>query len=266
MLMHVSKLFSEDSYDAEVMGVLLIVSQAIIIVLFLAWTFYQKDNMSTSSNGMAIKNLSGRKKKKEEKKSDEEEGGGGVSMKSSVFEATNPMSGKGGEQISGSFRQEGKGVKEEINLAPAKKSTWLGPMERIKKYMSERQRRSYEQQYDKKPKAKLDFSLSDVGEPPPPRRDKDGVEMKVISGGWDGSLLSMKANPLQEGREGGRPGEGETIKLANKKNISKEPPKRKSIFAIPKDKLEEALIGPPKIPPPPTAEDDIGPPPFPPQS
>ena len=43
MLMRASKLFSEDGYDAEVMGVLLIVSQAIIIVLFLAWAFYQKD-------------------------------------------------------------------------------------------------------------------------------------------------------------------------------------------------------------------------------
>ncbi|GMH90277.1 hypothetical protein TrST_g7328 [Triparma strigata] len=79
MLMHASKLFSEDGYDAEVMGVLLIVSQAIIIVLFLAWAFYQKDDMSTSSNGMAIKSLKGsKKKKKKEKKNDEEEGGGEV--------------------------------------------------------------------------------------------------------------------------------------------------------------------------------------------
>ena len=76
MLMHASKLFLEGSYDAEVMGVLLIVSQAIIIVLFLAWAFYQKDNMSTSSNGMAIMNLKGSTKKKIN--SDEEEGGGGV--------------------------------------------------------------------------------------------------------------------------------------------------------------------------------------------
>ncbi|GMH53802.1 hypothetical protein TrST_g8086 [Triparma strigata] len=211
MLMHASKLFSEDGYDAEVMGVLLIVSQAIIIVLFLAWAFYQKDNMSTSSNGMAIKSLKrskkkkkkkekkndekegggevvemaeiaqkrsqfmktpsvsssfstnedvwiehkceeggrkgetyyhqpstgktvwerpgegasikilkGSKKKTKEKRNDEEEGGGGVvemaeigvdiglgSRKSSMFEAENPMARKGGEQISGSFRQEG---------------------------------------------------------------------------------------------------------------------------------------------------------------
>ncbi|GMH73362.1 hypothetical protein TrST_g2402 [Triparma strigata] len=61
-----------------------------------------------------------------------------------------------------------------------------------------------------------------------------------------------------------RPVEGETIKLANKKNISKEPPKRKSMFAIPKEHLEDAPIGPPKIPPPTAEDDDIGPPPFPP--
>lgn len=43
------------------------------------------------------------------------------------------------------------------------------------------------------------------------------------------------------------------------------------MFAIPKDKLESATIGPPKMPPPPIDDDeddedddDIGPPPFPP--
>mmetsp|Transcript_5565 Transcript_5565/g.10055 ORF Transcript_5565/g.10055 Transcript_5565/m.10055 type:complete len:294 (+) Transcript_5565:140-1021(+) len=50
----------------------------------------------------------------------------------------------------------------------------------------------------------------------------------------------------------------------NKKNIEKEAPKRKSKFAIPKDELETAPIGPP----PPTVDqedgDVIGPPPFPP--
>ncbi|GMH53813.1 hypothetical protein TrST_g8088 [Triparma strigata] len=55
----------------------------------------------------------------------------------------------------------------------------------------------------------------------------------------------------------------------NKKNIGKEPPKRKSMFAIPKSHLEDAPIGPPKVPLPPFVEDDddddvIGPPPFPP--
>jgi hypothetical protein len=122
MLMHASKLFLEGSYDAEVMGVLLIVSQAIIIVLFLAWAFYQKDNMSTSSNGMAITNLSGKKKKKKLFENDEEEGGGapvemtdvGVeiglgSRKGSVFEVENPMKGKGGEQVEASFRQKKEG-------------------------------------------------------------------------------------------------------------------------------------------------------------
>ena len=79
--------------------------------------------MSTSSNGMAIKNLKGpkkKKKKKKEKKNDEEEGGGVVvemtdvgvdiglgSRTNSVFKAENPMTRKGGEQISGGFRQEG---------------------------------------------------------------------------------------------------------------------------------------------------------------
>ncbi|GMI07165.1 hypothetical protein TrVE_jg8362 [Triparma verrucosa] len=102
MLMHASKLFTEDNYDAE--------------------AFYQKDNMSTSSNGMVIKNLKGpkKKKKKKEKKNDEEEGRGVVvemtdvgvdiglgSRTNSVFKAENPMTRKGGEQISGGFRQEG---------------------------------------------------------------------------------------------------------------------------------------------------------------
>ena len=57
----------------------------------------------------------------------------------------------------------------------------------------------------------------------------------------------------------------------NKKNINKEPPKRKSMFAIPKEHLEAAPIGPPKIPPPipedsddDDDDDDVGPPPFPP--
>ncbi|GMH57840.1 hypothetical protein TrST_g5885 [Triparma strigata] len=127
MLMHASKLFTEDNYDAEVMGLLLIVSQAIIIVLFLAWAFYQKDNMSTSSTGMAIKNLKGSKKKK--KRNDEEWGGGVVEMaeigvdiglgsrKGSMFEAENPMTRKGGEQISGGFRQEGGGESEQGEVA-----------------------------------------------------------------------------------------------------------------------------------------------------
>ncbi|GMH57846.1 hypothetical protein TrST_g5885 [Triparma strigata] len=109
------------------MGLLLIVSQAIIIVLFLAWAFYQKDNMSTSSTGMAIKNLKGSKKKK--KRNDEEWGGGVVEMaeigvdiglgsrKGSMFEAENPMTRKGGEQISGGFRQEGGGESEQGEVA-----------------------------------------------------------------------------------------------------------------------------------------------------
>ncbi|GMH95180.1 hypothetical protein TL16_g13095 [Triparma laevis f. inornata] len=55
----------------------------------------------------------------------------------------------------------------------------------------------------------------------------------------------------------------------NRKNIEKEAPKRKSMFSIPKEHLEDAPIGPPKIPPPiPEDEDDddddVGPPPFPP--
>jgi hypothetical protein len=61
-------------------------------------------------------------------------------------------------------------------------------------------------------------------------------------------------------------GKGKSKK--NKKNIGKDPPERKSKFAIPKDKLEEAPIRPPKIPPPPYVEDsddeDVGPPPYPP--
>ena len=53
----------------------------------------------------------------------------------------------------------------------------------------------------------------------------------------------------------------------NKKAITKEAPKRKSMFTIPKNKLEEAPTGPPEIPSPiPEDEDDddydIGPSPF----
>jgi hypothetical protein len=54
----------------------------------------------------------------------------------------------------------------------------------------------------------------------------------------------------------------------NNKNINKEPPKRKSMFAIPQEHLKDAPIGPPKIPPPipedDDYDDDVGPPPFPP--
>ncbi|GMI01196.1 hypothetical protein TrST_g6997 [Triparma strigata] len=55
----------------------------------------------------------------------------------------------------------------------------------------------------------------------------------------------------------------------NKKNIEKEAPKRKSMFSIPKEHLEDAPIGPPKIPSPIQSDsddddDDVGPPPFPP--
>lgn len=82
-------------------------------------------------------------------------------------------------------------------------STGLGPLGRIKKYLKDRERRSYEKQYKKKPKAKLGFSLSGVGVPPPPRRDEHGVEMKVTGGGWDRSLI----NPMQGG-EGGRSDKG----------------------------------------------------------
>ena len=57
----------------------------------------------------------------------------------------------------------------------------------------------------------------------------------------------------------------------NKKAITKEAPKRKSMFAIPKNKLEEAPTGPPEIPSPiPEDEDDddndIGPSSFPPRA
>ncbi|GMH98216.1 hypothetical protein TrVE_jg14258 [Triparma verrucosa] len=56
----------------------------------------------------------------------------------------------------------------------------------------------------------------------------------------------------------------------NKNKIGKPPPKRKSKFAIPKEYLEDAPIGPPAVPPPSFVDsdddddDDVGPPPFPP--
>ncbi|GMH85739.1 hypothetical protein TrVE_jg1702 [Triparma verrucosa] len=72
----------------------------------------------------------GSKKKTKEKKNEEEEGGGEIvemtdvrvdiglgSRKNSVFEAENPMSGNGGEQISGGFRQEGGGESEQREVA-----------------------------------------------------------------------------------------------------------------------------------------------------
>lgn len=88
---------------------------------------------------------------------------------------------------------------------------------------------------------------------------KTATQNKAEKGRPNSSFDTFKnANLVVRGKGGSK---------KNKKNISKEPPKRKSIFAIPKDKLEEAPTGPPKIPPPPTLDDDdIGPPPFPPPS
>ena len=58
MLMKGSSFIAE-GYDAETMGHLLIFCQVFIIVLFLAWAYYQKDDMSQSSNAHARRFLSG---------------------------------------------------------------------------------------------------------------------------------------------------------------------------------------------------------------
>ncbi|GMH95941.1 hypothetical protein TL16_g13256, partial [Triparma laevis f. inornata] len=58
MLMKGSSFIAE-GYDAETMGNLLIFCQVFIIVLFLAWAYYQKDDMSQSSNAHARRALSG---------------------------------------------------------------------------------------------------------------------------------------------------------------------------------------------------------------
>ncbi|GMH86770.1 hypothetical protein TL16_g10649 [Triparma laevis f. inornata] len=85
---------------------------------------------------------------------------------------------------------------------------------------------------------------------------------KVNNGRSNSSFDTFKNPNLALGGKGGS--------KKNKKNIGKQPPMRRSKFAIPKDKLEEAPISPPKIPPPPYVEDedddddDVGPPPYPP--
>ncbi|GMH70102.1 hypothetical protein TrLO_g7545 [Triparma laevis f. longispina] len=82
----------------------------------------------------------------------------------------------------------------------------------------------------------------------------NAVKNKADTGRPNSSFDAFKNPNLVVGGKG-------RSKNKNKKNINKEPPKRRSLFAIPKEHLEDAPIGPPKIPPPPTAEDDdIGPP------
>ncbi|GMH64269.1 hypothetical protein TrST_g3626 [Triparma strigata] len=129
-------------------------------------------------------------------------------------------------------------------------------------------------------------SKFDVGNPltnPPsnnPNAGKQSVKasglLKVDSKGNVGpsnagrpkSSFDTYKNPnLMGGGKGGS--KGGSKGGMNKKSITKEAPKRKSMFAIPKEHLEDAPTGPPKIPPPIPEEeddddDDIGPPPFPP--
>ncbi|GMI05744.1 hypothetical protein TrLO_g10633 [Triparma laevis f. longispina] len=72
MLMKGSSFIAE-GYDSETMGVLLIVSQIIIIVLFLAWAYYKKDAFSTSTERMARDAAMGQKKKKKKSEEDEDD-------------------------------------------------------------------------------------------------------------------------------------------------------------------------------------------------
>ena len=128
-------------------------------------------------------------------------------------------------------------------------------------------------------------SKFDVGNPitnPPSKNGKQSVKasglLKVDSKGNVGPSNANRPKTL------GRPnssfdtfknpnlalgGKGGSKK--NKKAITKEAPKRKSMFTIPKNKLEEAPTGPPEIPSPiPEDEDDddndIGPSSFPPRA
>ena len=130
-------------------------------------------------------------------------------------------------------------------------------------------------------------SKFDVGNPlinPPSNNSNAGKQsvkasslLKVDSKGNVGpsnagrpkSSFDTYKNPNLMGGSKGR-SKGGSKGGMNKKTITKEAPKRKSMFAIPKEHLEDAPTGPPKIPPPPILEDDddngdeIGPPRFPP--
>mmetsp|Transcript_6598 Transcript_6598/g.12713 ORF Transcript_6598/g.12713 Transcript_6598/m.12713 type:complete len:183 (+) Transcript_6598:409-957(+) len=48
---------SDDHVDSKGMGVILVVSYVLLILAFVAWVLQQKDDVSTSSSGMATKTL-----------------------------------------------------------------------------------------------------------------------------------------------------------------------------------------------------------------
>ncbi|GMH69813.1 hypothetical protein TL16_g09042 [Triparma laevis f. inornata] len=83
------------------MGILLIVSQVIIIMLFLAWAYYQKDAMNTSVDSMASGALTGRKKKEKGKKKEGKLKVGEdldvLGFEGSGDQVGNPMQGEAGE-------------------------------------------------------------------------------------------------------------------------------------------------------------------------
>ncbi|GMH88080.1 hypothetical protein TL16_g11053, partial [Triparma laevis f. inornata] len=114
---------TEDSYDAQGMDVLLILSYVTVFVLFLWWAFYQKDDLKPSATTIAKNVLKGK---------------GSSSFRSSMGESQQSFG--GGEGGGGSKR-------------------WLGPIERIGSYLKEREKASYEKEYKKKPKADLGLKV-----------------------------------------------------------------------------------------------------------
>jgi len=170
----------DDSYDANGMDVLLMIAYLFVLVLFFWWAFFTKDDLKPSATALAKNTLKG------------------------SFGSKN--SGMGSRGAS----QESLGEEERSSKG------WLGPIGRIGSYLKERERASYEKKYIKKPKADLKVRAESVGAPPPPRRDENGVEMRVVGGGWDGSLLSVQANPLQGGAK-----EVTTVKVKVKPHIAR---------------------------------------------